>query len=242
MNPKNLLLQAPRGGKVLDVGCLAFRVLKLAREAGRGDLQHHGVDYSDPSAVPEGFTYRRADLNKQPLPFPDDTFDLVVASHIIEHLDNPVGFFGECARVCRPGGRIYVACPSERSLWLPGFPFEHAKFYSLSFYDDPTHSRRPFSPQSLYRLACYWRCEVIKVGYEYQWRYRLLFPFVLPVALVLRIGWLLETITFLALGWASYAVVSKPQQLRGLPEFHYYIPEDRMDDWTARLARRLLKR
>ena len=57
-----------------------------------------------------------------------------------------------------------------------------------------------------------------------------------------RVGWLLEQVTFQALGWASYAVISKPQNLRGRPEFYYYVPEDRMDDWLARLARRLMKR
>jgi SAM-dependent methyltransferase len=242
MDLKTLLKGLPNGGMVLDVGCLGFAVHALGARVGRGDLRHAGVDYSEPDAVPSGFDYRPANLNKQTLPFPDDYFDLVVASHVIEHLDDPVAFFGDCARVCRPGGKIYVACPSERALWLPGFPFQHDKFYSLSFFDDPTHARRPFSAQSLYRLARYWGCEVVEADYQYEWKYRLAFPFVVPFAWLFRVGWLLETVVWRAVGWASYAVATKPKDVRGLPEFRYYVPAGRAEDGLKRVMRRALRR
>lgn len=40
------------------------------------------------------------------LPFPDDSFDLVHAHQVLQHLTNPVGALEEMARVCRPGGLI----------------------------------------------------------------------------------------------------------------------------------------
>ncbi|NJP07624.1 MAG: class I SAM-dependent methyltransferase [Chloroflexaceae bacterium] len=121
--------QIPADGSVLDIGCLGFQHVAIAQQLGLTDLRHAGVDFVESNApLPEGFEFRKADLNQEPLPFADDRFDLVVASHVIEHLRDPVAFFGECVRVCKPGGLIYVAAPSERSLLLPGMPFEHHKF------------------------------------------------------------------------------------------------------------------
>jgi SAM-dependent methyltransferase len=46
------------------------------------------------------------------LPLPDQSFDIVFASHIIEHLDEPRRLVDECARVLRPGGVLRLACPT----------------------------------------------------------------------------------------------------------------------------------
>jgi len=64
-----------------------------------------------------------ADAN-HPLPFCDNVFDVVVASHIIEHLRNPVQFLKECHRVLKKGGLLYLYCPN---------------FCSVNARKDPTH-------------------------------------------------------------------------------------------------------
>ncbi|KAI4125133.1 MAG: hypothetical protein LQ338_004429 [Usnochroma carphineum] len=43
------------------------------------------------------------------LPFPDARFDLVIANHMLYHLDDPEAALGEFFRVLRPGGRLRVA-------------------------------------------------------------------------------------------------------------------------------------
>ncbi|WP_243358657.1 class I SAM-dependent methyltransferase [Fundidesulfovibrio terrae] len=50
---------------------------------------------------------------KEPLPFPDGTFDAVYHSHVLEHLPRAAvpGFLAECRRVLRPDGVIRVAVP-----------------------------------------------------------------------------------------------------------------------------------
>ena len=223
-----LYKKIPPTGSVLDVGCFGFAQVHLANKLGVGSLHHSGVDYCDvKEELPPGYVFRKADLSKEPFPFEDDQFDLVVASHIIEHVSNPIELFAECARVCKPGGYIYVEAPSERSLLLPGMPFERDKFFSLSFYDDPTHLARPWTPQSYYRLAKYFSCTPIKVGYVTSIGHRLLFPFRLIYALITRNGLLLELSVRGAVGWASFLVAMKPSTVKGRPEFYYYIPENR---------------
>jgi SAM-dependent methyltransferase len=45
------------------------------------------------------------------LPFPDATFDRVIASEVLEHIPNDVGAMRELARVLRPGGTMAVTVP-----------------------------------------------------------------------------------------------------------------------------------
>jgi SAM-dependent methyltransferase len=218
----------PKCGQVLDVGCLHFLIAKMCTDLGRPDLQQFGTDYMDLAAdTPAGVTFRKADLSRERIPYADDSFDLVVASHIIEHLPNAIEFAAELVRVAKPGALIYVEAPSERSLWLPSMPFQQEKFLSLNFYDDPTHQLRPWPPQALHRLFRYLSCEIVFADYYYSKKIRILFPFYLLEVWWKRSGRLLEKYVWLAFGWCAFALVRKPQNLRGAVAFNYYIPKDR---------------
>jgi len=62
-------------------------------------------------------------------------YDLVILSHVIEHLKSGERVVWALAEKLRPGGIIYIETPSYRTYNLPsaeGF---------LNFYDDPTHWR-----------------------------------------------------------------------------------------------------
>ncbi len=56
------------------------------------------------------------DLNDLPWPWTDDSFDLVVACAVFEHLrNNLVVTVNECWRILRPGGILHMKLPFWRS-------------------------------------------------------------------------------------------------------------------------------
>jgi SAM-dependent methyltransferase len=73
------------------------------------------------------------------LPFPDGTFDRVIASEVLEHIDDDAGAVAELTRVLRPGGTIAVTVPAwlpERICWAlsdqyhaPAAPGGHVRIY-----------------------------------------------------------------------------------------------------------------
>jgi len=60
------------------------------------------------------FRYRV--LDAQNIPFPDDSFDAVIASHVLYHVPDRGAALYEMKRVLRSGGRLYAATSSPTSL------------------------------------------------------------------------------------------------------------------------------
>jgi SAM-dependent methyltransferase len=217
-----LIKSFPDQGKVLDIGALNYSQYKRMKNT-HPNVAHYGIDYVDNTEeMPNGYQFKKANLNTEGIPFEADMFDLIVASHVIEHLNEPLNFFKECIRVLKPNGILYIEAPSENSVRISGMNFNYEKFYSLSYYDDPTHTMRPYSPQSFYRLSSYFSAKPIKVGYiKSNWA--VLFGLILiPYARLVKDGKLLEKMVWWSKGWAAYLIATKG--FTGEPNFHYYIP------------------
>jgi SAM-dependent methyltransferase len=45
--------------------------------------------------------------------WPDETFDIVIADNVLEHLENPAEVFAEIARVLKPGGHFMFKTPNK---------------------------------------------------------------------------------------------------------------------------------
>ncbi len=95
---------------VLDAGCGSGRVFQH-RLAGRA-RRVVGIDVTDePRDNPN--IDGAAKGNLAALPLRDASFDLIVMSHVAEHLTKPEAVFRELARVLRPGGRLLLLTPNR---------------------------------------------------------------------------------------------------------------------------------
>jgi SAM-dependent methyltransferase len=97
-----------------------------------------------------------ADLDRcgeTPLPFAADTFDEFLASHLFEHLHNPLPFMQELYRIAKPGAKAIFRVPygsSDDAL------------------EDPTHVRQCFlSTFGYFSQPFYWRADY---GYRGDWQ------------------------------------------------------------------------
>jgi SAM-dependent methyltransferase len=102
----------------LDLGC-GHRVLPEWRPDAERALVAKcrsvtGIDYDLPSLQQHRSFNRlvRGDIGA--LPFRDESFDLVTANMVVEHLANPAGQFAEIGRVLRPGGTLLLHTPNAR--------------------------------------------------------------------------------------------------------------------------------
>lgn len=220
-NPKQYFAKMlEKGNKVLDVGCWNYSFKQFCDEQDSDDLKHYGVDREElEQPVPEGYIFVRSDLNNAQLPFENETFDAVVASHIIEHVNDQLGFLEEIFRVLKIGGLIYIECPSVRSLRFPSMPFKFEEFRSINFYDDPTHFSRPHSPQSLYRLFRMYGGEVLKCDHIVRNEIRWKFPYLIMKAWLKHDGAMLEETMWNTFGFAVYGIAKKQEN----SEKHYVL-------------------
>lgn len=97
---------------VLEVGCGTGSVLAQLAKLRVGG-RHVGVDIADPNAhrSPEAAGLDLRSYDGTSLPFADHSFDLVVASHVVEHVPNPRGFIVELGRVAK--NFVYIEVPCE---------------------------------------------------------------------------------------------------------------------------------
>lgn len=139
------LNRTPVGGWHLDAGCSTCGTLRHFIEL-RPDLHFAAVDCAALEAsVPDGVEFHRMDLVTDQLPFPNNKFDSITLMHVAEHLPSFGKAPQELARVLKPGGRLYVEGPGQRSLLFPS----STRDFPLNFYDDPSH----IAPVSRGRLA-----------------------------------------------------------------------------------------
>lgn len=68
------------------------------------------------------------------LPFNTDTFDIINASHILEHINNLNGLLSEVSRVLKPGGKFQITLPYAGDLRAFQDP-THVRFFTLKTFE-----------------------------------------------------------------------------------------------------------
>lgn len=102
--------QLKRSDDVLDLGCTNNPYVLASAQSCRSLTLCDLAAPSDVAPLPANTIYRQLDLEK-PLPFADQSFDVVMSESTLEHLppDARINCLREARRVLRPGGRICVS-------------------------------------------------------------------------------------------------------------------------------------
>ncbi len=191
---------------MLDVGC-GSHAPSIAKKSFPLCV-YHGVDlkiYRNSAADMELIDkFYDIDLNNdynKLESLPDDYYDLIYMSHIIEHLWDGLAVLKILTKKLKKGGTIYIEFPSTRSLSLPSMQ------ETLNFCDDDTHVR-VYSVREISNLLLAGEMHIIKAGV----RRDKIKIFLFPIKFILRIllgkgliGGLFWDIT----GFASYVYSRK---------------------------------
>ena len=105
----------PRDAQILDIGCGAGNMIHHLSQFGRVK----GIEVDERPvrmAQARGYDVQQADATQR-IPFNDNTFDLVTALDVIEHVDADVQVISEARRVAKPNGLVLITTPAFQTLW-----------------------------------------------------------------------------------------------------------------------------
>lgn len=143
---------APLNGRQKLLAYVAGRGLEIGpghvpAVATSGDIKVRYVDRWEPDESQElfpelqGATFPRPDLVRNLDTdllggVPSESEDFVVASHVLEHLANPMRVLADCFRVLRPGGVMVIVLPDRRLTFDKGRPPTPLEHLVKEFHDE----------------------------------------------------------------------------------------------------------
>ncbi len=101
--------------RVLDVGCADGRLLDWYRESVAGNrIETHGIEMNQAAASVAARRGHRVVTGRFEVDheLESGTFDVILAFHVIEHVDDPQAFARRAANLLAPGGLFVVTTPN----------------------------------------------------------------------------------------------------------------------------------
>lgn len=156
----DLLKNAPKDSKILDIGCSSGIFLKDLEKLGHKTEHLFGVDISEKAienckknGIQNAFV-----MDGQNITIPEK-FDIIVASDCLEHLQDDSKAIKNWKNLLKTGGEMYVFVPAFQSLW--------------SYHDVVNMHFRRYTKQELKDKLTAEKLEVLKSSY---WNFSLFLP------------------------------------------------------------------
>lgn len=134
-----------KGSRILDVGCGGGQYLRVIKALGAEGYGVEPSEFAAKSCRDQGlnvFTGMLVDYVKTN----PGTFDIVGASHVVEHLPDPVETFRLMKSLLAPGGTVWIAVPNATYPIHRAIPGKHI------IADLPVHLMH-FTPKSIVAAA-----------------------------------------------------------------------------------------
>ena len=155
----------PEGARLLEIGCGTGHNLTMLGEFG-------SVDALEVDPIARGMAEKRLGRTvlSSPLPaldgLPDDTYDMVAALDVVEHISDDTAALEGIARVLKPGGKLLMTVPAHQWMW--------------SAHDVVNHHQRRYSKGGFKRLVDKSPLQLDSIGY--------LNSLLFPLAMAQRLG------------------------------------------------------
>lgn len=117
------LLRLPANAKILELGCGPGYLWKenasrvpSSWDINLSDLSPGMLDSAWRNLVVTGRNYKFKEIDAQEIPFEDDTFDAVIANHMLYHIPDKPKAIAEIKRVLKTGGHFFATTVGENHL------------------------------------------------------------------------------------------------------------------------------
>jgi len=162
-----LLNDISRDSKILDIGCSSGVLLSELSTNGFALKNLYGIDISEKAvkAVKHLVSCNAFVMDAQNLEFPENYFDIIIASDCLEHLKNDQAALDNWYKILKQEGKLIVFVPAFNLLW--------------SYHDEINHHFRRYTNKELKEKLENANFFIHKSGY---WNFLLFFP-----AFVLRL-------------------------------------------------------
>jgi SAM-dependent methyltransferase len=168
--------------RILDIGIANDSYLEC--KAVFPAATYHGLDVVDAGvAMIAGDKFLLRNLeDPHALDDLEPSYDVIIANHVLEHLERGQEVFAQLCRLLAPQGLLYVEVPSLRTA------FRAKRGGNYHFHDDPTH-RTFYRLEDLANTAIRADCRVVSCGPASTWLKDLLsFPRAV-IGMARRDGW-----------------------------------------------------
>lgn len=159
---------------VLDLGCDCGWLSTKIKEKFNSEI--YGVDINQESLIEaekKGINVLHYNLGQKDWPFEDESFDLLIAGDVIEHVIDTETFVQECYRILKKDGLLIVSVPNinayynrllislgQYPLWIEAAPNISFAPFNVGW---STGHVRAFNRKAICKLLKYFNFEILKV-------------------------------------------------------------------------------
>lgn len=107
------MIRARHGDVVLEVGCGGGHVLRMFPEANLTGLDVSGCMLEKARKNLAGYRVQLLKGEMHELALNDQTYDKVICTEVLEHVENPDAILSQIRRVLKPGGTAVITLPND---------------------------------------------------------------------------------------------------------------------------------